>query len=165
VGVSYIGGGDVPVVNASGSTFEVFVAERGPDLRRALVARYGLEVGLDVTADVFAYAWEHWEKLSAKDNPAGYLFRVGQSAARRYRPARVVMPPLAQTEGPDHDPGLARALERLSSRQRSAVVLVCVYDWTYPQAAQVLGIAESSLRNHVRRGLASLRHQLGDDGA
>jgi DNA-directed RNA polymerase specialized sigma24 family protein len=163
--VSFGGGGDVPVENASGVAFEAFLTRRGPDLRRALVARYGLEVGLDVTADVFAYAWEHWESVAAKENPAGFLFRVGQSAARRYRPVWVAMPPLAQTQGPDHDPRLARALEQLSARQRSAVVLVCVYDWTYPAAAHVLGIAESSVRNHVRRGLASLRRQLGDDDA
>jgi DNA-directed RNA polymerase specialized sigma24 family protein len=115
------------------------------------------------TGDVFAYAWEHWEALSGKDNAAGYLFRVGQSAARRYRPLRVAMLPHIETPGPDHDPRLARALERLSARQRTAVVLVCVYDWTYSAAAAVLGCSESSLRNHVRRGLASLRHQLGDD--
>lgn len=32
-----------------------------------------------------AWGWEHAGELAAMTNPAGYLFRVGQSAARRYR--------------------------------------------------------------------------------
>jgi DNA-directed RNA polymerase specialized sigma24 family protein len=60
------------------------------------------------------------------------------------------------------DPRLPRALERLSPRQRSAVVLICVHDWTYPAASAALGVSESTLRNHVRRGLDSLRRELGE---
>jgi DNA-directed RNA polymerase specialized sigma24 family protein len=164
VGLSVAGaGGDESVDPRPVDSFDAFVAANGPELRRALVARFGLEVGVDVTADALAYAWEHWSDVSTMAKPIGYLFRVGQSAARRYRKTAPAMPPAAVVAGPEHDPRLARALERLSARQRSAVVLVCVYDWTYPAAAEVLGIGESSLRNHVRRGLAALRRELGDD--
>jgi DNA-directed RNA polymerase specialized sigma24 family protein len=142
--------------------FEEFVRTCGADLRRALSARYGVEVGVEVTADVLAYAWERWTRISAMENPVGYLFRVGQSAARRYRRRSVALP-LVHTAGePEFDPRLSRLLEELPDRQRMAVVLVCVYDWTYPKCAGVLGVSESTARTHVRRGLDALRRELGD---
>ena len=145
--------------------FDAFTLRCGPDLRRVLVSRYGLDVGVEATADALAYAWERWDRVSAMANPTGYLVRVGQSAARRYRRRPVVMPdPHPQAES-TFDPRLPRALEHLSPRQRSAVVMICVHDCTYPAAAAALGVSESTLRNHVRRGLDSLRRELGETPA
>ena len=75
------------------------------------------------------------------------------------------MPDRRAPDESSFDPRLPRALERLSARQRSAVVLVCVHDWTYPAAAEALGVSESTLRNHVRRGLDHLRRELGETPA
>ncbi len=41
-------------------------------LLRALVARYGLEVRREVTADATAWGWEHREHFETMTNPAGY---------------------------------------------------------------------------------------------
>lgn len=144
------------------ATFDDFARQRGPDLRRVLVARYGLDVGIEAAADALAYGWERWERVGAMENPTGYLVRVGQSAARRYRRRPVVMPHREPHRESSFDPRLPRALEHLSARQRTAVVLICVHDWTYPAASAALGISESTLRNHVRRGLESLRRELGE---
>jgi len=54
------------------------------------------------------------------------------------------------------EPELGSALARLTRHQRACVLLVHVYDWTYQQAADALGIPLSSVRNHVR-GLIALR--------
>ena len=142
--------------------FDSFARRCGPDLRRVLVARYGVEVGVEAAADALGYAWERWDRVGAMVNPTGYLVRVGQSAARRYHRRRVVMPDRIAVAESTFDPRLPRALEHLSPRQRSAVVMICVHDWTYPAAAAVLGVSESTLRNHVRRGLDSLRRELGE---
>jgi DNA-directed RNA polymerase specialized sigma24 family protein len=155
-----VGEGEVVAITED---FDSFVARCGPDLRRVLVARYGLEVGLEAAADALAYAWERWARVGAMANPTGYLVRVGQSAARRYRRRPVGLPDAAPGADSTFDPRLPRALEHLSPRQRSAVVLICVHDWTYPAAAAALGVSESTLRNHVRRGLESLRRELGED--
>ena len=48
-------------------------------------ANSGIETGPDVAADAFAWAWEYWDEVRAMANPVGYLYRVGQSAARRHR--------------------------------------------------------------------------------
>src|SRR5436190_20051730 len=79
-----IDGLDVAVErDAAASAFERFVAITGNRLRVALVARYGVDVGVEACADALAYAWEHWHRVNAMDNAAGYLFRVGQTSARR----------------------------------------------------------------------------------
>ena len=65
--------------------FEGFVRESEPRLRCALVAAYGFEEGRDATAEAFAYAWEHWERVRGMPNAVGYLFWVAQSRSRRRR--------------------------------------------------------------------------------
>jgi RNA polymerase sigma-70 factor (ECF subfamily) len=154
--------GSAPDTPATAEEFERFVALHGPDLRRALAARFGVEVGAEVTADALALAWERWPTIAVMANPVGYLFRAGQSAARRYRHRPVQFTVAPVEEPPEFDPRLPRLLERLPDRQRVAVVLVCIYDWTYPTTAAVLGISESAVRTHVSRGLAALRRELGE---
>jgi DNA-directed RNA polymerase specialized sigma24 family protein len=141
------------------ASFETFMADAEPRLRRAFVARFGVEHGNDVTADVLAYAWEHWDTLAATANPIGYLYRVGQSRARRYRRwARPVAFPMELTvPGSNVEPGLIPALSRLSADQRVAVILVHSYGWTYTEAAEALGTPISTFRNHLHRGMTRLR--------
>ena len=40
-------------------------------------------MGAEVTAETMAWACEHLDELAEMENPAGYLYRVGQSQARR----------------------------------------------------------------------------------
>jgi DNA-directed RNA polymerase specialized sigma24 family protein len=141
------------------SAFDAFARSDGERLRRVLVACYGVEVGNDVCADAMAYAWEHWERVRSMENPAGYLYRVAQSASRRHRRWRrpISLPPEANSPDDGHDPGLHAALAALKINQRACVVMVHVYDWTYQQTADALGMPVTSVRNHVQRGLAALR--------
>ena len=60
-------------------------ADMRTKVRRALVATYGVEVGTEAASDATVWAWEHRQELSRMKNPTGYVFRVGQSASRRYR--------------------------------------------------------------------------------
>lgn len=145
--------------------YESFVREAEPRLRAALVTMYGTERGRDATAEAFAYAWEHWERLATVENLPGYLFRVAQSKARQRRtPVLFVVP---ETEDRVFEPGLPRALLALSEHQRVAVVLVHGFGFSAIEVGQLLGIKPTSVRNHLDRGLRRLRHDLGvrlDDG-
>lgn len=58
--------------------FEEFVATNQRPLRQALTAACGIDHRREVTADALAYAWEHWDRVGAMANPAGYLFVVGR---------------------------------------------------------------------------------------
>ncbi len=141
--------------------FRSFVLEAEPVLRRALVAGYGPQRGRDATADALAYAWEHWGKIRVMKNTNGYLYRVGQTSARRsLRRPRPLFPEPPAESVPLVEPGLPRALERLTTRQRQAVTLVHGYGWTHKEAAELLGLSSSAVQNHVERGLAKLRASL-----
>jgi DNA-directed RNA polymerase specialized sigma24 family protein len=144
----------------SGQTFADFHGQAEPRLRRALIARYGGEVGREATAEALAYGWEHWDRVRSMTNPVGYLYRVGQSRSRRLWPRRSVFETLPQPELPWVEPGLPSALNKLSARQRQVVVLVHGFEYTHREVAEVLGISRSSIQNHVERGLARLRAEL-----
>jgi len=150
------------VVPEGPEQFERLATPIAVRVRRALVAAYGVEIGSEATADALAYAWEHWEKVQTMKNPAGHLYRVGQSAARKYRPRRPVALPSvpADDEWADVRPELPGALARLSPRQRAAVVLVHAHGETYADAAAALGMSVSTLRNHLNRGMSRLRSLL-----
>ena len=138
--------------------FKLFFAATEPRLRRALVASYGLEVGREATAEAFAWAWEHRDRLESIEHPARYLYRVGQSRTRR-RKLRVLH---ARSDwvDPRVEPGLLSALGRLSERQRVAVVLVHGYGWTLAEVAELLDLKITTVQTHLERGLARLRSQL-----
>ena len=82
----------------------------GPRLRTALIAAYGPDAGADAAAEAMAYGWEHWTRLAEMENPAGYLFRVGQSAARSARRPQGHLPVPSPQELPAFEPGLIPAV-------------------------------------------------------
>lgn len=150
-------------VEADAAAFTSFVEEVGRPLRQALIAAYGSDVGADVTAEAFAYAWEHWDRISVMQNPAGYLYRVGQTRARRgifRKPPRMVVsrPP----DGPHwYEPALAGAISSLSDKQRAAVVLVHGYGWSITEVAELWGVTFSTVRAHLDRAMVKLRKTMG----
>ena len=140
--------------------FTRFVKETEPRLSYALAAAYGPEVGAEAAADALAFAWEHWERIERMGNPAGYLYRVGQSRSRRYRRPRVLFPRTTPDEPPFVEPALPQALEELTRNQRVAVTLIHALGWTEREAAELMGISRSTLRTHAERGLTHLRAEL-----
>lgn len=144
-------------------TFVDFVETVEPRLVYALTAAYGPEVGKETTRDALAYAWEHWERISEMENPAGYLFRVGQSRSRRYLRRRAFFPPPNQRATPLIEPGLPAALASLSGRQRVAVVLLHGEGYPDREVADLMGVTRATARKHAERGLAKLRAALGGD--
>ncbi len=142
-----------------GVTYEEFVRRDGVRLRAGLVAAYGPDVGADAAAEALAY-FEHWDRVGGMTNPAGYLYRVGQSEARKhFRPTGFL--PVAPVPGfPDFEPGLAPAMESLTEPQRVGVVLVHALGWTQREAAQLLDVDISTLRTHIARAMVKLRTAL-----
>lgn len=133
------------------------------DLERALVARFGLDDGVDAAATALAYAVEHWDRVAAMANPAGYLYRVGLSAgrrsfARRRRTGPLVGEPMTRDQPVDVD--LQQALMRLAPDQRVAVVLVHGHGHRYADAARIMDVPITTVTNHLTRGLARLRREL-----
>lgn len=108
-----------------------------------------------------AVAWERFGEIAEMENPAGFLYRVGQSKSRpRRRVRREAYPSPASLGVPEVEPGLPAALETLTERQRVCVALVHGFGWTHQEVADLLGLARTSIQNHVDRGLESLRSEL-----
>lgn len=146
-------------MSADPQSFETFVIDAEPRLRRALIGAVGADRVADAVAEALAYAWENWETVACLDNPVGYLYRVGQSKARRRKVPRLramVAPGI-----PDIEPGLPMALMQLPVQQRSAVWLAHGCAWTHREIADALGISPSTVSTHVTRGLEALRRRLG----
>lgn len=143
-------------------SFTEFMAENEPRLRRTLISLYGPDVGREATADALAYGWEHWAKVKDMDNAAGYLFRVGQSKAKRHRHPEYPFPREPSNPDAEHwtEPGLPSALNRLSDHQRTAVLLIHGFDFTYEEVSQLLGVSRSTVQRHAERGMAKLRKAL-----
>ncbi len=140
--------------------FDSFVREARPRLLAGLVAAFGTEVGAEATAEALAYAWENWERLSLMANPAGYLFRVGQTAARRSRRRHGHLPTPTPVELPDFEPRLLPSLDLLTEAQRTSVLLVHAFGWSQTETAALLGVDPSTVRTHLSRGVAKLQKAL-----
>jgi RNA polymerase sigma-70 factor (ECF subfamily) len=142
--------------------FTAFVEEVEPKVRYALVAGFGTECGQEGAAEAFAYAWEHWGRIRKMDNPAGYVYRAGKHYAVRIKPRAGRLFPIAVgNPEPLIEPGLPDALERLSAKQRAAVVLIRGYGYTHKEVAALLGIRIGTVQKHLDRGLSKLRSALG----
>jgi RNA polymerase sigma factor (sigma-70 family) len=150
----------------SESRFEFFVRHDGERVRRALVGFYGIEIGTEATAEAIAVAWERWTEFETMSNAAGYLFRIGQSKARplmRWKTRRRVFPSIESVAPPFDSAAtvdLFAALRRLDPTERTVVLLVKSYGNSYRDVAELLGISEAAVGNHLHRGLSRLRSYL-----
>lgn len=138
--------------------FTAFVEEVEPRLSYALAAAYGREVGREATADALTYASEHWDRISAMSNPAGYLYRVSQTNSKRHRYTGPVAPaPPAPHREPWIEPELPRVLGAMPERQRVCVVLIHGMQWTQQEVADLLGVSRTTVERHLGRGMKKLR--------
>lgn len=143
-------------------TFTQFVESIEAKLRSALTAALGSEVGREAAAEALAYGWEHWERIAALENPAGYLYRVGRNrGGRMHGRRRVVFPPAEIAGEPWVEPGLPEALASLPERQRVVVYLLHSAEWSMSEVAELLEISKASVQRHAERGMAKLRRSLG----
>jgi len=143
------------------NSFESFAHEHALALKRGLVARLGVQAGLDAAAEALDYGWSHWDRVSKMDNPPGYLYRVGLNSARERSPKPIVLPLVEEQAMPWVEPALPDALEKLPEMQRSAILLVHGFGYSLSETADLLGVAKGTVQTHVTRGLTSLRAALG----
>lgn len=140
------------------AAFEAFVAEVEPRLRRAYLGAVGVDRMPDAVSEALLYAWDNWTAVSAMANPAGYLFRVGQSKIRTRRQPRLFA---QRVDLPDVDPDLHKALLKLPIQQRTAVWLVHACRWSQSEAAEAMDLSPSTVSTHINRALAKLRDEMG----
>ena len=148
--------------NDTAAVFTAFVEEIGPRLKQSLIASLGGEAGREATADALTWAWEHWDRVETLSNPAGYLYRLAHNRTisafhRRLRHGFSAAPVY---EEPLVEPGLSAALGRLSPMQRTVVLLIHGFGWSYREVADHLGVAAGTVQTHAERAMAKLRKDL-----
>ena len=142
-------------------SFTSFVIEVEARLRHSLIPSVGLDAATEATAEALAYGWEHWDRLRHMDNPAGYLYRVARTKAQPVRNRIPVLPGVSVTRLPHVEPGLPKALQRLSEKQRTVVWLVHGLEWRQKEVADLLGVSEDTVRTHLSRGMEKLQRTIG----
>ena len=152
---------DLDPISTDTPDFADFVSAVEPRLRRAMVGTVGIDHAADAVAEALTYAWANWERVSAMENPAGYLYRVARSSSRVRTPKRVRWLVPRHTHLPEVEPALIDAVAALPPRQRVAVWLVHACEWSQVEVAAALDITPSAVATHVARGLQSLRRTLG----
>src|SRR5512132_3342393 len=155
--------GDVP-------TFDEFVEEEHDRLFKALYFVTGRrEDAEDLAQDAFLKLWERWDRIGRITDPTGYLFRVALNGFRmRLRRAAVALRKLAPVT-PEAD-AFAEAEMRadvrslllgLTQRQRAALLLVDLLGYPAEQAARILRVRPSTVRNLASQGRRALRATKG----
>jgi RNA polymerase sigma-70 factor (ECF subfamily) len=157
------------------SRFEEFFDRERDRLFRAMVlaTRNGAEAE-ELVQDAFLKVWERWAKVASMDEPAAYLHRIAFNGflSRRRRAATalrrhavgvtVVRDEIAEV---DARHAVIAALQKLTSRQRAAVVLIDVLGYGSDEAGKLLGIRPSTARRLASLGRARLREGMGETDA
>lgn len=135
----------------------------------------------DVTQEVFVYLWEHpsrfdpdrgglrsWLCVMAHRRAVDWVRR--EATARRHRSRAAVAeqdpapPPGEQAIASWAHEFVRRAVDALPADQRVAVRLAYFEGHTFRSVATALGIPEGTAKSRLRRGLTTLRQQLGAEG-
>ena len=123
----------------------------------------------EIAQDAFLRVFERWDRVGTLEDPTGYVFRVSMNLFRnRYRRASLAIrrtlslaPPqrddLAAVE--THD-AVVRLLQGLDPKQRAAVLLTAILEYSAEEAGRMLGIRPSSVRSLTTRARARMKHEV-----
>ena len=158
---------DTPMADELQHFDEFFELERDRLFRMMCVITGNRQEAEDIAQDAFARVWERWATVRTMVNPTGYLHRTAMNVFRsRYRRALLaVRRGVGGTAQPDaisavEDRQVAlQALRDLSPRQRAAIVLTEVLQYTAEEAGSMLGIRAGSVRALHFQARAALKDQ------
>lgn len=150
--------------------FEDFARSRQAQLRRAAYLLCGdWHLAEDLTQTALAKLYVVWRKVRM-DSPDGYarkvLFRtfVDETRRRRWweRPSAHQYDMAAPARDSELRLVLLDALRQVPARSRAVLVLRFWEDQSVEETAAALGCSTGTVKSQTSRGLATLRHILGD---
>jgi RNA polymerase sigma-70 factor (ECF subfamily) len=133
---------------------EFFHLERDRLFRVMVVITKNRQEAEDLSQEAFVRVWERWDTVGAMENPTGYLHRAAMNLFRsRYRrallAARRGIGIATQEDALEVIEDRQVALQVLSSlapRQRAAIVLTEMLQYTAEEAGSMLGIRAATVR-------------------
>jgi RNA polymerase sigma factor (sigma-70 family) len=122
----------------------------------------------DVTQEALYQMLRHWRTVSTYERPEAWVRRVAirmavreaQRAAARPAKERLAQP-VPHHELPD--PDVARAVAVLAPMQRAVVVLFYWEDRPVHEIAELLGVSDSTVKQHLHRARHRLAAVLGEE--
>lgn len=154
------------VTHGSPASFEDFFDAERARLFGALSVMTGdRHEAEEIMQDAFLRLWERWERVSAMDEPVGFLYRTAMNLYRKrlrraavaLRKATNLLPTddaLAAVEARDQ---ATRLLRTLTPREREALVLTAYLGYSTEEAGRLLGIKANTVRVLTARARASLK--------
>jgi RNA polymerase sigma-70 factor (ECF subfamily) len=146
--------------------FDTFVEEEHERLYKALYFVTGSrEDAEDLSQDAFMRLWERWDTIDTIEDPTGYLFRVALNgfrmrrrraamALRRHVPVPATRDAFLEAE---IRADVRALLLSLTPRQRAALLLVDLLGYPSEQAARILRVRPSTVRNLASQGRRGLK--------
>lgn len=142
--------------------FEDFYRAHRDRLVRSLALGLGdSALAAEAVDEAMARAFQRWGKVSAYDNPAGWVYRVARNWATsslrrlRFRSSSPV-PEMAMEDSPVDDT-VRSELARLSEPTRQVIVLRYLLGWSQQEIAEVLDLNLGTVKSRINRGLEQLR--------
>ncbi len=152
--------------------FTAYVDARGQHLVRVAYLLTGdHQLAQDLVQGVLSRAMLSWARISQVDDVDAYLRRAVVNARTSWwrrvsrHESTVSLPPVDAVvpELSADRQALVGELARLPYAQRAVLVLRYFEDLPDAQIASILDCAESTVRSHARRGLATLRVSLAEE--
>ena len=146
--------------------FDTFMEEEHERLYRALYFITGSrEDAEDLSQEAFMKLWERWNTIEEIEDPTGYLFRVALNGFRmRWRRAAMALRRHVPLAGPRDEfveaemrADVRRLLLALTPRQRAALLLVDLLGYPSEEAARILRVRPSTVRNLASQGRRALK--------
>jgi RNA polymerase sigma-70 factor, ECF subfamily len=151
--------------------FETFFETEARTLFRRLCAVTGNSAEAEeIMQDAFLALWERWDRVGALEDPTGYLYRTAMNVflKRSRRAALAVRRTFSLAPSPepfgeiDEQQDVVAALAGLTPRQRAALVLTDVMDYSSEEAGRARGATAGTVRGLASRARENLRRQVGE---
>jgi RNA polymerase sigma factor (sigma-70 family) len=161
------------VSNHQAEFTEFFQASWEPCLRAVVAVVGSPALAEDQVAEAFTKAWMSWRTVSRHPAPRAWVVRTALNAGASWWRRRSRELPLADHDvaaagdvaapgdlGSGLDATLVTAIWRLPRRQREVIALRIFLDLDTDTIARHMRIEAGTVRMHLSRGVAALRHEL-----
>jgi len=148
---------------------ELYRAHGGRLVVQLFAYTQDLALAEDLVQEAFCRALARWSRLSAMDDPVGWVRRVAWNlATSQWRRARTAALFLRKhriehvpAPGPDRV-ALAGALATLPAQHRRVVILHYLADQSVREIADQVGVPEGTVKAWLHRGRAALAARLAE---
>ena len=156
--------------NCKPATLEALFRQSYTSIVQSLALVGGdLAAAEEATQEAFAQAWVSWSRISGYDNPGAWVRRVAINKLRNAHRSRLRGEAAVErmtsevSSGPspvEPESDLMVGLRGLPNKQRLCAVLFYVDGLSTAEVAQIMGISQGSVSQHLNRARTALRAHL-----